>query len=607
MPSASAWTASPSSTPHRASGTCGSRTSADGMTRVLAGRVASLGFVLWLVTIIAFVLIRLAPGDPSAVMLGSDATPAAVAEFRARYGLDRPIAVQYLAWLGHVVRGDLGNSIYLGRPVTTAILERLPVSLTLTLTAFVIAIVLGITLGLVAAYWHDTWADRAVSAVAALGLSLPSFWLGICLIYLLAVRWPLLPSGGFVEPWRDPPAGLRHLLLPAFALGYLQSGLIARMTRASMLDALRGRQARLPQRRHPRAHRVGYRARRSLRRRGGDRDGLHPARGGSASRQRGGAARLSRGPGHAASGRRLVRGGQHRGRPPLHAQRPPRATADVVSCGSADGAAMARPRAGRGPRAGRPRPSRGLHRGRTVGLPSFAHAGVGELTAPAAVVGTSARDRSARARGARSRDGGGPAVAAGGDSDHGVHGGGGQRARPPCRGRAPPRQSPQADQRRLPRSARGHPRHRPHGRARAERGQRGARPRRGLHAPRGARGARQGAADPGDALRGGGARAGRTAEPGRSPAYPAQCHAGAHRAGDLHLRLRHPRRGDAVLPRGGSAPARAVVGQHARRGALPRAGCVLDQLLPRPAHWAGRSRCQYPGRWSQRSVRSSER
>src|SRR5262249_15221779 len=169
--------------------------------------------------------------------------------------------------------------------------------------------------------------------------------------------------------------------------------------------ALRGRQARLPQRRHPRAHRVGYRARRSLRRRGGDRDGLHPARGGSASRQRGGAARLSRGPGHAASGRRLVRGGQHRGRPPLHAQRPPRAAADVVSCGSADGAAMARPGAGRGPRAGRPRPSRGLHRGRTVGLPSFAHAGVGELTAPAAVVGTSARDRSARARGARSRDG----------------------------------------------------------------------------------------------------------------------------------------------------------------------------------------------------------
>jgi len=210
------------------------------MTRVLATRIASLVFVLWLVTIIAFVLIRLAPGDPSAVMLGSDAAPAAVAEFRARYGLDRPIVVQYLAWLGHVVRGDLGHSIYLGRPVATAILERLPVSLTLTLSAFVIAIVLGVTLGLMAAYWHDTWIDRSVSAVAALGLSLPSFWLGICLIYLLAVRWPLLPSGGFVEPWRDPLSALRHLLLPAFALGYLQSGLIARMTRASMLDALRG-------------------------------------------------------------------------------------------------------------------------------------------------------------------------------------------------------------------------------------------------------------------------------------------------------------------------------------------------------------------------------
>src|SRR5215831_9455163 len=606
MPSASAWTASPSSTRRRASGTCGSRTSADGMTRVLAGRVASLGFVLWLVTIIAFVLIRLAPGDPSAVMLGSDATPAAVAEFRARYGLDRPIAVQYLAWLGHVVRGDLGNSIYLGRPVTTAILERLPVSLTLTLTAFVIAIVLGITLGLVAAYWHDTWADRAVSAVAALGLSLPSFWLGICLIYLLAARGLAAPAPARLRPGLSTIGAHRphdsRVDARRAPWRFRENGALEGCGRA-----LRGRQARLPQRRHPRAHRVGYRARRSLRRRGGDRDGLHPARGGSASRQRGGAARLSRGPGHAASGRRVVRGGQHRGRPPLHAQRPPRATADVVSCGSADGAAMARPRAGRGPRAGRPRPSRGLHRGRTVGLPSFAHAGVGELTAPAAVVGTSARDRSARARGARSRDGGGPAVAAGGDSDHGVHGGGGQRARPPRRGRALARQSPHADQRRLPRSARGHPRHRPHGRARAERGQRGARPRRGLHAPRGARGARQGAADPGDALRGGGARAGRTAEPGRSPAYPAQCHAGAHRAGDLHLRLRHPRRGDAVLPRGGSAPARAVMGQHARGGALPRAGCVLDQLLPRPAHRAGRPRRQYPGRWSKRSVRSSER
>lgn len=210
------------------------------MTRFLASRAVSLAFVLWLVTIIAFVVIRLAPGDPSAVMLGSDATPTAVAEFRAKYGLDRPIAVQYAAWLGHVLRGDLGTSIYLGRPVTTAILERLPVSVTLTLAAFAIAVTLGVALGLVAAYWHDTWADRAVSAIAALGLSMPSFWLGICLIYLFAVRWPILPSGGFVEPWVDPPTSLRHLLLPAFALGYLQAGLIARMTRASMLEALRG-------------------------------------------------------------------------------------------------------------------------------------------------------------------------------------------------------------------------------------------------------------------------------------------------------------------------------------------------------------------------------
>jgi len=209
------------------------------MTRFLASRVLSLGFVLWLVTIIAFVVIRLAPGDPSAVMLGSDASPQAVAEFRANYGLDSPIAVQYLVWLGHVVRGDLGNSIYLGRPVAAAILERLPVSVTLTIAAFSIALLFGVAFGVIAAYWRDTWIDRVVSAIAALSLAMPSFWLGICLIYLLAVRWPLLPSGGYVDPWTDPWGSLVHLVMPAFALGYLQLGLIARMTRASMLEALR--------------------------------------------------------------------------------------------------------------------------------------------------------------------------------------------------------------------------------------------------------------------------------------------------------------------------------------------------------------------------------
>jgi peptide/nickel transport system permease protein len=213
--------------------------------RFLLSRVLSLALVLWLVTIIAFVVIRLAPGDPSATMLGSDATPQAVAEFRANYGLDQPIPAQYVAWLGHVLTGDLGTSIYLGRSVTSAILERLPVSLTLTLCAFAIAVVFGAALGISAAYWRNSWIDRVVSAIAALSLSIPSFWLGICLIYLLAVRWPVLPSGGFVEPWNDPWKSLQHLALPAFALGYLQLGLIARMTRASMLETIRSDYVRL--------------------------------------------------------------------------------------------------------------------------------------------------------------------------------------------------------------------------------------------------------------------------------------------------------------------------------------------------------------------------
>ena len=210
------------------------------MARFLLSRALSLVFVLWLVTIIAFVVIRVAPGDPSAHMLGSDASPEVVAEFRASYGLDRSIQVQYLSWLAHVVQGDLGTSIYLGRPVASAILERLPVSLVLTFAAFAIALVFGVLLGILAAYRRDRWVDRFVSAVAAAGLALPSFWLGICLIYVFAVLWPVLPSGGFVEPWVDPSQALRHLILPAFALGYLQMGLIARMTRAAMVEALRG-------------------------------------------------------------------------------------------------------------------------------------------------------------------------------------------------------------------------------------------------------------------------------------------------------------------------------------------------------------------------------
>jgi peptide/nickel transport system permease protein len=171
-------------------------------------------------------------------MLGSDATPQAVAQFRASYGLDRPIVVQYFAWLGHIARGDLGTSIYLGRPVATAIAERLPVSIALTVSAFLIVVVFGVSLGIAAAYWRDSWIDRTVSGIAALGLAMPSFWLGICLIYLFAVRWPILPSGGLVDPWSNPWGAIRSLTLPAFALGYLQVGLLARMTRASMLETL---------------------------------------------------------------------------------------------------------------------------------------------------------------------------------------------------------------------------------------------------------------------------------------------------------------------------------------------------------------------------------
>ena len=195
-------------------------------------------FVLWFVTAIAFTLTRLAPGDPSAAMLGADATPAEVTAFKKTYGLDGSIPSQYIIWMGHVLQGDLGQSIYLGRPVTTAILERLPVTLTLTVFAFLLAVLIGVPLGIVAAYKKNTVIDRTASTVAVLGLSLPSFWIGIYMILFFSVRLRWLPSGGFVAPWSHPVDGVGHLLLPGLALGYLQAGLIARMTRSSVLDTL---------------------------------------------------------------------------------------------------------------------------------------------------------------------------------------------------------------------------------------------------------------------------------------------------------------------------------------------------------------------------------
>ncbi|WP_353184556.1 ABC transporter permease [Bosea sp. (in: a-proteobacteria)] len=204
----------------------------------LARRLGSLLVVMFLVATMVFFLTRLAPGDPAAIMLGDQATPADVERLRAVYGLDKPVLVQYVLWLKEVVQGNLGQSIFLQRPVTTALAERVEPTFFLTLFSIVIATLIGVPAGIASAVWRGRTVDQVVSALAMLAANIPSFWLGLIFIQFFAVRLGLFPVAGYGDPGASLAERLTHLVLPAAVLGIVNSALITRFTRASMLDVL---------------------------------------------------------------------------------------------------------------------------------------------------------------------------------------------------------------------------------------------------------------------------------------------------------------------------------------------------------------------------------
>jgi len=204
----------------------------------LARRLGSLLVVMFLVATMVFFLTRLAPGDPAAIMLGDQATPADVERLRAVYGLDKPVLVQYVLWLKEVVQGNLGQSIFLQRPVTTALAERVEPTFFLTLFSIVIATLIGVPAGIASAVWRGRAVDQVVSALAMLAANIPSFWLGLIFIQFFAVRLGLFPVAGYGDPGASLAERLTHLVLPAAVLGIVNSALITRFTRASMLDVL---------------------------------------------------------------------------------------------------------------------------------------------------------------------------------------------------------------------------------------------------------------------------------------------------------------------------------------------------------------------------------
>jgi peptide/nickel transport system permease protein len=191
------------------------------------------------VATVSFVLIRLAPGDPASVLAGPDATTEDLAQLRTALGMDQPLPVQLVKWYGRLAQGDLGQSIFLRRPVVQAVVERLEPTLLLTLWGTLLAILIGVPAGIVSARYHNTAVDQSFMALALLGLSIPNFLLGLLMILVFGVWLGWLPVSGYVPLDEGVWLNVRSLLMPAVSLGLVQSALVARITRSSMLDVLR--------------------------------------------------------------------------------------------------------------------------------------------------------------------------------------------------------------------------------------------------------------------------------------------------------------------------------------------------------------------------------
>ena len=194
--------------------------------------------VMGVVALAVFALLHVTPGDPAVIIAGDYATTDDIARIRARLGLDQPFHTQVVIWLGRVVRGDLGTSIFSGLPVSTLIGQRAATTIWLTLFAMLISVGVGVPIGVVAAWRKGSWIDRAVMVFAVSGFSMPTFWLGFILVYIFAITAGWLPVQGYMPLAGGVGSFLSHLILPALTLSVVYMALIARMTRASMLGVL---------------------------------------------------------------------------------------------------------------------------------------------------------------------------------------------------------------------------------------------------------------------------------------------------------------------------------------------------------------------------------
>ena len=209
------------------------------MGRYLVQRLLAAIPVLLIVAVVTFSLVHLTPGDPASLMAGDQALPEDIERIKEKLGLNRPLYEQLGIYFWDILRGDFGESVFTKFPVTTLIAQRLEPTISIAIFSQLVAIIIAIPAGILAAWKANTWIDRALMIFAVAGLAIPSFWLGANLIWLFAVRLDWFPALGYVSiadgvlPW------LRSITLPSIAIGFISAALIARMTRASMLEVLR--------------------------------------------------------------------------------------------------------------------------------------------------------------------------------------------------------------------------------------------------------------------------------------------------------------------------------------------------------------------------------
>ncbi len=209
------------------------------MGGILVRRLGSALPIMLIVSLITFGMIHLIPGDPAVAIAGLSATAEQIANIRHDLGLDQPVFTQLWRWYANLLTGDLGRSLLLGQPVVHVMLQRLPVTLALSAYALVLTLLIGLVSGIVAALKQNTWVDQAAMVLAMLGISLPNFYLGLLMIILFAVDLRWLPTGGYIAFTADPLGWLATSTMPAVSQALLLAGLLARITRSTMLEVLR--------------------------------------------------------------------------------------------------------------------------------------------------------------------------------------------------------------------------------------------------------------------------------------------------------------------------------------------------------------------------------